>query len=349
MPKRVNTKWINADHDEYHYPHSDKVLRALRKRRALQDMISCYHRKSDLIRFVAKKSDLPTSAFFLEHGIEGIIHTVYSGLKKGSKILLPELGYTLYHKLAEAYEMKIDTFKFIKGNDRFDYDYNNLLQKLKAKPDMVVLIDPEVPLGFSIPNYMLEDIFRTVSQETLVLLDEAHRGFRQENEKDIPSLVKKCPNLLIAKGYSKFYGLCGLRLAEGWCGENAKKMISYKERVLGFDILSQLIAIACLESEQHYQDNSRLIHEQKTRFYAEIEKLSVYKTYETDTEFALVEVPEEMTQMLLEQAKKQNIGIRHIADYHKELVNIVKITICRQADMNRIIDLFSSLTRAYQR
>ena len=218
------------------------------------ETICRYQKEPPLLEALAQKHDLPKERLFLEQGVIGIIHRVFDYmLTPQSSVLLPELGFPYYHRLASHHKAGITTFSFQDRQDSFGYDLEDLSEKVQQKPDIVVLIDPEGPLGFSTSDSDLQRVLEATPKETLILLDQAHEGFREDYVKDVTDLISKFPNLLVARGFSKFYGLAGLRIAYALCGEDVKKMINFHERYLGFDNLAQRVAMHT-KSERRRKD-----------------------------------------------------------------------------------------------
>lgn len=337
---------LQADKDELNFPPSLKVAEALSSYSL--ETIRRYQKEPPLLEVLAQKHDFPKEGLFLEQGVIGVIHRVFDFmLTPKSSVLLPELGYPYYHKLASLHKSKITTFGFKDRPDSFSYDLEDLLEKVQQKPSVVVLIDPESPLGFSTSNSDLQRVLEATPKETLVFLDQSHEGFRENHIKDITALVGKFPNLLMARGFSKLYGLAGVRVAYALCGEDVKRMINFNERYLGFDNLAQQVAIAALQSEEHYQENARKIREEKKRFNLAVTTLPTYRVLETDSSSSIVIVPESQSLFLREQAKAVGIAVRHLGDYHKRLTNFYRITMCPAEETDKIIDLFGSVSWLY--
>ncbi len=337
---------IHADKDELNFPPSSAVVETLSN--CSIETVRRYQKESPLLDVLAQIHHVAKERIFLEQGVIGIIHRIYDYmLNPESHVLLPELGFPYYYRLATHHKAKINTFEVKETQTSFCYNIEDLLEKVRLKPTILVLIDPEGPLGFSISNSNLQRILEAVPKETLILLDQTYEGFREEDVKDITHLANAFPNLLVARGFSKFYGLAGLRIAYALCGEDVKRMIHFNERYLGFDNFAQELAIAALESEEHYRENAKKIREQKRRFNFAIRELSGYKVLETDTHSSIVVVPEDQSVFLRAQAEAIGIAIRHLGEYHKKLTNFYRVTMCPQEEMDRIIDLFTSVSWLY--
>lgn len=332
-------KLIRSQSDELNFPPSLKVCRALDSFDL--SILQRYQKTPPLLCRLAKEFDVPRKSLFLEGGIMGIIHRVLDyRLAKGSSILLPDLSFPPYVSVAKHRGADIHYFKLKRTSDSFAYDIQDLLLKLQDKPDVLVLVDPESPLGFSLPTEVLDSILTAAGPKTLVLLDQAHEGFREDHAKEPGILIRKYPNLLVARDFSKFYGLAGLRIGFAICGENVKKMINFQERYLGFNNHSQHIAIAALDSQNYYVSVARTIRKEKYWLSRKLANLG-YHPFKTDHMSVLVETTSAERDAINSLCRKKGIRIRDLATYHGRLENFYRIAVSARKDNERILEVFS--------
>ena len=80
---------------------------------------------------------------------------------------------------------------------------------ITAQTKMVYLCNPNNPVGNIIPANELETFIKDVAPTCILLLDEAYTEF--SNEPSMIKWVNDYPNLIVAKTFSKIYGLAGAR------------------------------------------------------------------------------------------------------------------------------------------
>src|SRR5437660_4948876 len=85
-----------------------------------------------------------------------------------------------------------------------------------AKNGLVYICNPNNPTASITPKNDLRDFIKKTPRETMILVDEAyfHYADSPDYESVIP-LVKDHPNLIVARTFSKIYGMAGLRC--GYC------------------------------------------------------------------------------------------------------------------------------------
>ena len=329
---------IYAARDELNWKKPSSVTGAIKK--IIVRDTSHYQKADPLVDRLAADFLLPKDRIFLSHGAEGAINQVFSATGK-STVLLPEFGYSLYFDVARANKADIKTFKFQEKSDSFYYDVPDMLYKLKhVKPSLLVLIDPESPLGFSTKNNDLVAILKSASACKIVVLDQAHEGIRAEHIKNIKQLLESHPNLLVVRSFSKLYGLANLRVGYAICGEAAIQALRLPSNRLGFPSIQQEIAIAALDAGAEYHKIAAEVREQKARFNSEIQKLGGYKIYLTDHLSCVVKVPENYEKTLMQLADSSNIEIRNLTSYHAGLAHLYRVTVGAESVTNRLIGLF---------
>jgi histidinol-phosphate aminotransferase len=84
-----------------------------------------------------------------------------------------------------------------------------LLKAIDAETGMVYVCNPNNPTGTIIENQLLRNFVTECSKKTMVLVDEAYTEF--ENLPSLADMAISNPNIVVAKTFSKIYGLAGAR------------------------------------------------------------------------------------------------------------------------------------------
>jgi histidinol-phosphate aminotransferase len=90
------------------------------------------------------------------------------------------------------------------------HDLQRMKEKISGKTRLVYVCNPNNPTGTVLPPEEIRSFIKDITQNTLVLLDEAYTEY--SNEPSLAALVKDNPNLVIAKTFSKIYGMAGARI-----------------------------------------------------------------------------------------------------------------------------------------
>jgi len=154
----------------------------------------------------------------------------------------------------------------------------------------VYLANPGNPTGTHLPPHLILDFIRAIPSSVAVILDEAYREYLSEDEAgDAIEWVRRFPNLLVTRTFSKAYGLAGLRIGYGIA---QPPLISIMQRVRSpFCVTqaAQIAAIAALHDQDFLRETVRVNAEGREQLAAGFEKLGL-RYLPSKANFILVEV-----------------------------------------------------------
>jgi histidinol-phosphate aminotransferase len=86
---------------------------------------------------------------------------------------------------------------------------------------MVVVCNPNNPTATAVPVDAVDEFVGSLPRHVAVILDEAYVEFSmlQDPDESLP-LLRKHPNLVLLRTFSKVYGLCGLRVGYSLAGSD---------------------------------------------------------------------------------------------------------------------------------
>src|SRR6266705_5369933 len=147
-----------------------------------------------------------------------------------------------------------------------------------AKDGLIYICNPNNPTASITPKNELREFIANTPRKTMILVDEAyfHYADSPDYESTIP-LVKDHPNLIVARTFSKIYGMAGLRC--GYCvaqPETIKRMRSH-QMWDSVNIMALAAASASLDDPDQVPNGQRLNSEVKAFTSSELDKLG-YKT-----------------------------------------------------------------------
>ena len=136
----------------------------------------------------------------------------------------------------------------------FGNDPQALLQAIEADTRLLFIANPNNPTGTLILPDALQALIEQVPRNVLVLLDEAYYEYLTPHvaPKSIAWLAH-FPNLLIARTFSKAYGLAGLRVGFGLAHPNVIGMLNRVRQPFNVSSVAQVAAVAALGDHAHLQ------------------------------------------------------------------------------------------------
>jgi len=175
---------------------------------------------------VANWQKIKTNQLILTEGADGgLLRTFQVFISGGDRVITcnPSFAmYPLYCKMFGAKHFPID----LKVKD-YDF-YSDVIKKIKKiKPRLVAIANPNQPIEIMLNLKQISQICKIcLKLNCFVIIDEAYYHFNNVTAK---SLIKKFPNLIVVRTFSKAFGLAGMRI--GYTMSNSeiiKYMMSIK-------------------------------------------------------------------------------------------------------------------------
>ncbi len=139
---------------------------------------------------------------------------------------------------------------------------------------LVYICNPNNPTGTISDRDTLIEFVNKISQNTIVLIDEAYLEFTKQQS--ISNIVNEHKNIIIAKTFSKMYGLAGARIGYAIANktiiDNLANLQSNTNNSVS--ILSKLAAIASLKDDKFVSDCYLLNENAKQYTINELKKLN---------------------------------------------------------------------------
>jgi histidinol-phosphate aminotransferase len=195
-----------------------------------------YPERAPVEAIVAAHLGVAPEQLALTNGVDEAIHVLFETfLETGDELLLPVPTYTMYEVYASATEARIVP---ILAADDLQFPFERLLAAITPRTKIIAIANPNSPSGTIATRAQILEIARRAPHAVL-LVDEAYFHFCGETVID---LIGSIPNLMIARTFSKAYGLAGLRLG---LLAGPVELMRWVRRVLSPYSVNSL-ALACL-------------------------------------------------------------------------------------------------------
>lgn len=219
---------------------------------------------------------------------------VHCYIHKNDKILIPTYSWWYYKKIVDEVEgIKIE-YPIVEGEDSFYYDIEGMIRIYEEhKPKLVLISSPNNPTGNRLELDQLKGILSRM-KETVVVIDEAYAFFYSKDTSYLKEIVQEFPNVMIIRTFSKYFGLAGVRIGFALMGKNHDRFSLFSARYLGYNRVSEMMAIAALDSPEYYDDIRKKMTADMEMFKTEFNKISGFKAYTSFANFILVKIPVEI-------------------------------------------------------
>ena len=144
---------------------------------------------------------------------------------------------------------------------------------------VVVLCRPHNPTGTLEPVSAVERFLSQVPSETVVLLDEAYIEFvAPQHRIDGPGLVRRFPNVIVLRTFSKAYGLAGLRIGYGFGSPELARRLWKMQLPFGMGITSLVAVAASYDAEDQLRQRILRITGERDYLRRRLRAMGVYTT-----------------------------------------------------------------------
>lgn len=203
-PPLGGRRGLRLDFNENTLECSSEVLRVLHNIGAGE--LTRYPERGPVERTVAEHLGLDAEQVLLTNGVDEAIHVLCETyLDTGDELLLPVPTYSMYEVYGSATKARIVT---VQAGPDFAFPLERLLMAITPETKLIAIANPNSPTGSVATR---EQILTVVDRapHAIVLVDEAYFHFFGQTVAD---LIGEYPNLMLARTFSKAYGLAGLRL-----------------------------------------------------------------------------------------------------------------------------------------
>lgn len=268
-------------------------------------------------------SQIDIQNIILTNGCDHLISTLFRAYSNANpKILIAEPSFPTYNLVAKQCGLEINSVKYVKNGSKFDFPYKDYEMALKSNSGnlIAVLVSPNNPTGSIIDN---DYVFEVVSKypQHLFFIDEAYFEFA---DMSFVTLLNTYNNVVIARTFSKSYGVAGLRIGFGLSNEAVIKNL--KKYRGAFDVNS--IALKAIEyicdNEDLKDDLIKKTIEAKEYFINIFKKLGC-EVIDSNANFVLIENIKIDDTDLVNFLYKNNVLVRK--QYHHQLINYFRATI----------------------
>ena len=324
------------DRNEFNFEPSQKVVEAIKnfdpKTLCFYTRIYDQGKKSVISVRLSEIYGVPEEQVLLTYGGEDMLkNAIHYFLMVGNNktILIPEFSWWYYNRVASECGGDFVMYPLHETEDTFAYDVKEVIEYTnRIHPRMLLLASPNNPTGNGLTPDEIGKIMENIPSDTMVLIDEAYASFISTDTHYIAPLVDKYNNLIISRTLSKFYGLPGLRVGFGFIGKGHDQFISYVNKYLGYNRFSEAVALAALDSDEHYRKVADDMEWGRQLYKRELDNLPGFKVYKSVANFILIKYPVEIKEELKKALDIQDYKIKFMGD--KGLESCLRITLGRK-------------------
>jgi histidinol-phosphate aminotransferase len=195
---------LRLDFNENTLAASPKVIARLRQVTA--EGLTKYPEREGVERIAAAHFGLQETQVLLTNGVDEAIHLVCAAfLEEDDEAMVSTPTFFMYEVSAGMMTAHV---KKVQADASLEFPYERFLAAITPRTKLIMMASPNNPTGAVVSREQLLAICAAAPQ-AVVMVDEAYYHFSGES---VMADVGKVPNLMVARTFSKAYGLANLRI-----------------------------------------------------------------------------------------------------------------------------------------
>ncbi len=204
---------------------------------------------SRLRKALSDRYGLPAARIAIGNGsVEILMSAGEALLEPGAELVYAWPSFSVYPHLAAASgatEIRVP----LDGDER--HDLAAMAREITVATRLAIVCNPNNPTSTALPLDEIAAFIAEVPRHVAVILDEAYCEFNTLDDPDASlDLLKRHPNLVLLRTFSKIYGLCGLRVGFALCGsEDFVRAVNQVRQPFFCNAAAQAAAIEALRHQ----------------------------------------------------------------------------------------------------
>ncbi len=214
---------------------------------------------------IAKKFNTSPNQVTIGNGSNDIIEFIArSFLGPDDSAIYSEHAFAVYPLVVKAVGAKgIE----VPAKD-FSHDLEAMLKAIEENTKLIFIANPNNPTGSFVELDELLAFLEKVPEDIIVLLDQAYFDYSSFETRDANfDILKKFPNLVMSRSFSKAYGLAGFRVGYSVSSEDIANYLNRVRQPFNANSLALYAAEKALEDDDYMNQCLQLNSEQKKVLY----------------------------------------------------------------------------------
>lgn len=206
-PGEEDAKLIRLDRNERLQPLPEWFMEKLRQS-LHAGSFTAYPITDGLHRHLSADLGIKDQQLLLTAGSDAAIKALFHAyVRPGDAVVMLNPSYSMYDVYAQMFQARVYKVPF---NDALELDVGQLLDSVVSGVRLVMIANPNQPTGTLLNEHVLLQLAeRTMMSGALLAIDEAYFPFSHTT---VLPWIKKDPNLLVMRTFSKAAGLAGIRI-----------------------------------------------------------------------------------------------------------------------------------------
>jgi len=272
---------LRLDFNENTFSPSPSVLRKLQQ--LTSEGLTIYPERVPVERIVAKHFGLEPDQLLLTNGVDEAIHLVSCAfLEEGDEALICTPTFFMYDV---SIGLMTAGLRRVQSDDSFRFPFERFLAAITPKTKLIIVASPNNPTGATVSSEHLLAIAAAAPQ-ALLMVDEAYFHFHGETTLGDVGAIS---NLIVARTFSKAYGLANLRV--GMLAGDARLINFIRKVTSPYNVNGVALAVLpdAIADDAYLGWYADRVREGRERIFDALKELGV-RTWPSAANFVLMDI-----------------------------------------------------------
>jgi histidinol-phosphate aminotransferase len=222
---------------------------------------------------LSRRYDVPADWITLGNGSNDILEiAAHAFVQKGEAVVYSQYSFAVYALATQGVGARAIVVPALD----YGHDLDAMAAAIDADTRLIYIANPNNPTGTFIPAPQIEAFLAKVPQNVVVVLDEAYNEYlAPELQFESTKWVRKYPNLVVSRTFSKAYGLAGLRVGFAIAQPALTDLMNRIRQPFNVNSLAQAAACAALNDRSFLEQGARNNAAGYQQFIAAFEELGL--------------------------------------------------------------------------
>lgn len=293
----------------------------------------CFLLKQTLAQFL----QVETNQLTIGNGSENILEIIMkSYLSDGDAAIISQYAFLTIPLLIKSHGGEIIKIPA----HQFGHDIRRMINAITDKTRVIFIVNPNNPTGTYNTHDELKLLLESLSPKILVVIDEAYREYIDQSDyPDSLKLLKKHPNLLITRTFSKVYGLAALRLGYAISSPEIADILNRARLPFNVNSIAAIAAEAAIHDQDHVQRTVTMNNEGMQQLESALKKIQIDYIPSLGN-FITIDIKANAAD-IYQKLLLQGIIVRPLAPY--ELTTHLRVTIGTTDQNERFLNALQSV------
>ncbi|WP_133647879.1 histidinol-phosphate transaminase [Paraburkholderia flava] len=205
---------------------------------------------------LSERYDVPADWITLGNGSNDILElAAHAFVEKGQSIVYAQYSFAVYALATQGLGARAVVVPAVK----YGHDLDAILAAIDDDTRLVFVANPNNPTGTFLDGAQIDAFLAKVPRHVAVVLDEAYTEYLPAEQRyDSIAWVRRYPNLLVSRTFSKAFGLAGLRVGFAIAQPELTDLLNRLRQPFNVNTLAQAAAIAALNDKAFLEKSAAL-------------------------------------------------------------------------------------------